>query len=277
MVNPVVRSLEELVGWQVQDGIGRLTINNPDARNALTWQMRDRVCGLLNEASGSLDVRVIVLTGVGEGFCTGAQLGAPRPDAPRPEGAPERIVGEGARMIRQGWGRLIASALDCEKPVIGAVNGVAAGAGAHLALACDLIIMAEEARLIEVFVRRGIIPDAGGCYLLPRIVGLQKAKELMFFGDDVPAREAERMGLVNKVVPRAELDGTATEWAERLARLPTKALGITKWLLNRSFESSRSTAFEEEALAQELVGHTDDAREGMRAFTERRRPEFRGW
>src|SRR5262249_1372813 len=158
------------------------TIDNPDARNALTWEMRDRVADLLTRASAALDVRVVVLTGTGKGFCTGAHLGRPRPEVgPKPEGAPDRIMGDGARMIRQGWGRLIGSVLDCEKPVVAAVNGVAAGGGAHLALACDLVLMAEEARFIEVFVRRGILPDGGGCYLLPRLVGLQKAKELMFF------------------------------------------------------------------------------------------------
>jgi 2-(1,2-epoxy-1,2-dihydrophenyl)acetyl-CoA isomerase len=270
--------VDELVRWETENGIGRLTIDNPDARNALTWEMRDRLGDVLVEASAALDVRVVVLTGTGKGFCTGAQLGGPRPQPGRkPEGAPERIMGEGARMIRQGWGRLIASVLDCEKPVIAAVNGVAAGAGAHLALACDLVLMAEEARFIEVFVRRGIIPDAGGCYLLPRLIGPQKAKELMFFGDDVPAAEAARLGLVNRVVPLADLEKTTTEWAERLATMPTKALGMTKWLLNRSFESSRATAFEEEAFAQELVGHTQDSREGMSAFIERRSPEFKGW
>jgi 2-(1,2-epoxy-1,2-dihydrophenyl)acetyl-CoA isomerase len=270
--------VDELVHWEIEGGIGRLTIDNPDARNALTWEMRDHLADLFTEASAALDVRVVVLTGTGKGFCTGAQLGGPRPaPGPKPDGAPERIMGEGARMIRQGWGRLIASVLDCEKPVVAAVNGVAAGGGAHLALACDLVLMAEEARFIEVFVRRGIIPDAGGCYLLPRLIGLQKAKQLMFFGDDVPAVEAARMGLANRVVPLADLEKTATEWAERLASMPTKALGMTKWLLNRSFESSRATAFEEEAFAQELVGHTEDSREGMSAFIQRRTPEFKGW
>jgi 2-(1,2-epoxy-1,2-dihydrophenyl)acetyl-CoA isomerase len=140
-----------------------------------------------------------------------------------------------------------------------------------------LVIMAEEARLIEVFIRRGIIPDAGGCYLLPRLVGPQRAKELMFFGDDVSAAEAERIGLANRVVPRAELDKTLTEWSERLATLPTKAIGLTKGLINRSFESSRQAAFAEEAWAQELVTGTEDSREGMLSFAERRPPQFKGW
>jgi 2-(1,2-epoxy-1,2-dihydrophenyl)acetyl-CoA isomerase len=149
--------------------------------------------------------------------------------------------------------------------------------GAHLAFACDLVVAAEEARFIEVFVRRGISPDAGGAYLLPRLVGLQKAKELIFFGDDLPAAEAARIGLVNRVVPREELIGVAGELAARLAAGPTKAIGAAKWLLNRSFESDRRTAFDEEAMAQDLVVHSVDAGEGLRAFAERRDPEFRGF
>jgi 2-(1,2-epoxy-1,2-dihydrophenyl)acetyl-CoA isomerase len=167
--------------------------------------------------------------------------------------------------------------LDCEKPVVGAVNGTAAGGGAQLALACDLVVMADSARIIEVFVRRGIMPDAGGAYLLSRLVGPQRAKELCFFGDDISAERAERLGLVNAVVPADALATTAEEWAARLARGPTKAIGMTKALVNRAFESDRATAFAEEAWAQELVVRTDDAAEGMRSFAERRTPEFRGW
>jgi 2-(1,2-epoxy-1,2-dihydrophenyl)acetyl-CoA isomerase len=261
------------------NGVAWLTLNRPDAGNAMTPGMRDQLADWLDEISGSYEVRAVVITGTGEkGFCTGADLRAGRAaPPPKPEGAPERMVGDGARIIRTGWQRLIGAILDCEKPVIAGVNGTAAGGGCHLALACDLVIMAEEARLIEVFIRRGIIPDAGGCYLLPRLIGPQKAKELMFFGDDVSAGEAERIGLVNRVVPRADLEKAVTEWANRLATLPTKSIGMTKALVNRSFESDRATALAEEAWAQELVQGTADAREGMMSFAERRPPEFKGW
>ena len=137
--------------------------------------------------------------------------------------------------------------------------------------------MAEEAKLISVFVRRGIAPDAGGAYILTRLVGLQKAKELFFFGDDLSAPDAERIGLVNKVVPRAELEKTVAEWAERLASGPTKAIGFAKWLTNRSLDSDRPGAFWDEAYAQELTNASEDSREGMTAFGERRPPEFKGW
>ena len=219
-----------------------------------------------------------MLTATGKGFCTGADLRAGRSaPAPKPEGAPERVMGDAARMIRRGAQRLVAAVLDCEKPVVAAVNGTAAGIGAHLAFACDLVVAAEDARFIEVFVRRGISPDGAGAYLLPRLIGLQKAKELIFFGDDLSAPEAERIGLVNRVVPLDGLEAAAAELAGRLAAGPTKAISMAKWLLNRSLDSDRRTAFDEEAWAQELVVTTADAAEGLRAFAERRDPQFRGF
>ena len=147
----------------------------------------------------------------------------------------------------------------------------------HLALACDLVIAAEEARFIEVFVRRGIAPDAGGAYLLTRLVGPQRAKELFFFGDDVPADEALRLGLVNRVVPAAELRDRAREWAARLASGPTVAIALTKRLVNSALESERGEAFRAEALAVEINVQSTDGSEGVRAFVERRPAEFVGW
>jgi 2-(1,2-epoxy-1,2-dihydrophenyl)acetyl-CoA isomerase len=264
---------------QETNGVAWITLNRPDYGNAMTPAMRDQITVWLGDLSASYTARAVVIAGTGEkGFCTGADLRAPRAaPPPKPPDAPERVMGDVARMIQRGWQRLVSAVLDCEKPVIAGVNATAAGGGCHLALACDLVIMAEEARFIEVFVRRGIIPDAGGCYLLPRLIGPQKAKELMFFGDDVGAIEAEKMGLVNRVVPRADLEKTVAQWAERLAALPTKSIGLTKALINRSFESSRPTAFAEEAWAQELINGTEDAREGMMSFGERRPPDFKGW
>ena len=153
---------------------------------------------------------------------------------------------------------------------------MAAGLGAHLAWASDFVIASTEARFIEVFVRRGIAVDAAGAFLLPRLVGLQKAKELVFFGDDLAPDEAQRLGLVTRVVTPDQLEATAREWAERLAAGPTFAIGMSKRLLNRSLESSFETALEEEALAQMLVTQSDDTREGMKAFMERRTPQFTG-
>ncbi|MCX5265238.1 enoyl-CoA hydratase/isomerase family protein [Streptomyces sp. NBC_00199] len=251
------------------DHVTRLTLDRPEALNALTPDQRDRLIALLAKASADPEVRAVVLTGTGRGFCAGADL---RGGA----AAGERIAGDVARTLRVGAQRLIAAVLDCEKPVVAAVNGTAAGLGAHLAFACDLVLAAESARFIEVFVRRGLVPDGGGAYLLPRLVGPQRAKELMFFGDALGAADAERLGLVNRVVPDGELDKTAREWAARLAAGPTRALALTKQLVNASLDADRATAFAAEAAAQEINMTTADAQEGVRSFTERRAAAFRG-
>lgn len=270
---------DELIRYEVADGIARITINDPERGNALTAAMRDRLAERLEWASADLGVRAVVLTGAGERhFCTGANLAGPQPPGPeRPEGAPDRAMGDAARMIRRGWQRLVAAVLDCEKPVVASVNGTAAGGGAQLVLACDLVVMADSAKLVEVFVKRGIIPDAGGAYLLPRIVGPQITKELMFLADDVPAERCATLGIANRVVPAADLVAETDALAERLAGGPTKAFALTKWLVNRSFESSRHTAFEEEAMMQDLLTASGDFGEGLAAFRERRSPEFKGW
>jgi 2-(1,2-epoxy-1,2-dihydrophenyl)acetyl-CoA isomerase len=145
-------------------------------KNAISPDQRDRVIALLGEASADLGVRAVVLGHTGDAFCTGADLRAPRPPAPRPDDAPKRGHGEVAKMIRDGAQQLVAAVLDCEKPVIAAVNGTAAGIGAHIALACDLVVAAEGVRFIEVFVRRGLVPDGGGAYLLPRMVGMRRPR-----------------------------------------------------------------------------------------------------
>src|SRR3954468_19807773 len=253
--------------YELHEGIARITLNRPDAANALTPDQRNRLIELFENASNDLNVRVVVLTANGKHFCTGADLRVSRvPESPRPSDAPERSVGDVGRNIKRGAQRLVNSIIDCEKPVIAAVNGTAAGIGAHIALACDLIIPADTARFIEVFVRRGITPDGGGAYLLPRMIGLAKAKELIFLGDDLAAGDAERIGLINKCVPAAELIGAADEWAGRLAKAPTKAISLSKWLLNRSLDTNRHGAFEDEAWAQDLASTTEDFKEGVAAF-----------
>jgi 2-(1,2-epoxy-1,2-dihydrophenyl)acetyl-CoA isomerase len=272
-------SVDEELLAEVSNQVLWLTINRPDSGNAITPAVRNRMIEHLTDANTSFDVRAVVITAAGDKhFCTGADLragGAAPP--PKPEGVPERVPGDAARMIRTGIQRLIGGILDCEKPVLAAVNGTAAGGGAQIVMACDLAVAADNARLIQVFVRRGLIPDGGGAYLLPRVVGMKKAKELVFFGDDLQADEAERLGLYNKVVPAAELTTTAREWAERLANGPTRTIGFAKRLLNRSLDGDRATAFEEEATTVEMVTATGDCGEGRASFMERRPPEFKGW
>jgi len=268
----------EQVRWHLAaDGVGWITLDRPDVKNAISPDQRNRMIDLFAAASADLHVRVVVLTATGDAFCTGADLRATQAKAPRPNDAPDRASGEIARLIRDGAQRLVASIMDCEKPVIAAVNGTAAGIGAHLAFACDLVVAAETARFIEVFARRGLVPDGGGAWLLPRLVGTHRAKELLFFGDALSAADAADLGLVNRVVPAADVATVAGELAGRLAVGPTRALALTKWLVNRAVESDRTTAFAEEAWAQELNMATADAQEGVAAFVARRDPTYRGW
>ncbi|WP_229694989.1 enoyl-CoA hydratase/isomerase family protein [Streptomyces lacrimifluminis] len=261
---------DSLVLHATDNQVSWITLNRPESLNAITADQRERLIQLFSDASADPAVRAVVLTGTGRGFCTGADLRGGG------QATGERIAGDVARVIRLGAQRLISAVLDCEKPVIAAVNGTAAGLGAHLALACDLVLAAESARFIEVFVRRGLVPDGGGAYLLPRLIGPQRAKELMFFGDALTAPDAERLGLVNRVVPAEDLHKTAREWAERLATGPTRALALTKQLVNASLDSDRATAFAAEAAAQEINMTTADAREGVASFVERRSPRYGG-
>ncbi|MFJ1554253.1 enoyl-CoA hydratase/isomerase family protein [Streptomyces mirabilis] len=281
--------VDSLVLHATDNHVSWITLNRPEALNAITPDQRERLIQHLSHASCDPGVRAVVITATGRGFCAGADLrGGPPTGGPQAGGpqageqvageqvAGERVAGDVARMIRLGAQRLIGAVLDCEKPVIAAVNGTAAGLGAHLALACDLVLAADSAKFIEVFVRRGLVPDGGGAYLLPRLIGPQRTKELMFFGDALTAADAARLGLVNRVVPADDLEKTARDWAERLATGPTRALALTKQLVNASLDTDRTTAFAAEAAAQEINMTTTDANEGVAAFTERRTPHYRG-
>lgn len=270
--------ITEQVLFRIDDeGMAWITLNRPDVKNAISPDQRDHVIELLAQVNTDIGVRGVVLGHTGDAFCTGADLRARREPPPRPDDAPERTVGEVSKMIREGAQRLVSAVLDCEKPVLGAISGTAAGIGAHLAFACDLVIAADDVRFIEVFARRALVPDGGGAYLLPRSIGIQRTKELMFFGDDLPATEAAALGLVNRAVPRDEFEATVAEWATRLANAPTRAIALTKGLVNRSLDSDRATAFREEAVAQELNMSTVDANEGVQAFIERRTAAYRGF
>ena len=264
---------------RVENGVLWLTINRADKGNAIPWYLRDELTREFREANFDFTVRAIVLTASGDRhFCTGADLTVPQPArGAKPDDAPERIVGSAVNMMRNGFQQLMQAIQDCEKPVIVALNGTAAGGGSMLVLASDLVIAADSAKLIQVFVRRGLVPDGGVAYLLPRIVGMHKAKELVFFGDDLSAADAAELGIVNKVVPAAELQGAAKEWAERLAGGPTKAIGWAKKLLQDASELSRRDLLEEEAMLVELNSSTRDSGEGVASFRERRPPEWKGW
>jgi 2-(1,2-epoxy-1,2-dihydrophenyl)acetyl-CoA isomerase len=261
---------------RVEEGVSWITLNRPDAGNAITADQRNTIIDLLHDADNEPTVRAVVIGATGKHFCTGADLRAPQSGSDDTADAAALPTGTVMRMIADGAQRLIASVLDCQKPVIASVNGTAAGIGAHLALACDLVVAAEEAGFIEVFVRRGILPDGAGAYLLPRVVGMQRAKELVLLGDRLSAAEAFSLGMVNRIVPSADLERTVGELAARLAQGPTVALGLAKRLLNRSLDVDRASAFFEESMAQEVVMTSEDASEGIASFVERRPSAFRG-
>ena len=261
------------------NGVLWITINRADRGNAIPYYVRDQLMDLFVEAHHRLDVRCVVLTGAGERhFCTGADLSVPQPPRyEQPAGIPDRPAGFAVNMMRMGFQRLMVAMQDCQKPVIVALNGTAAGAGSMLVLAADLVVAADTARIIQVFVRRGLIPDAGVAYLLPRIVGMHKAKELVFFGDDLSAADAETLGIVNRVVPAADLRDATAEWAERLASGPTKAIGWSKKILHDASELDRDSFLWEEAMMVEMNTATEDSNEGVAAFRERRDPKWQGW
>ncbi|WP_286134763.1 enoyl-CoA hydratase-related protein [Mycobacterium sp. UM_Kg1] len=256
------------------DGAVRwLVLDRPEAGNSVTRAMQQGLIDNLAAASSDPDIRAVVFTASGDRhFCTGPNLSDPNMRPSR-----ERIAGDAARILRTGSQAVVSALLDCEKPVICALNGVAAGVGASMVLACDLVVAVQSARLLEIFVRRGLAPDGGAAYLLARKLPFNVAKRLILFGEELSAAEAHRIGLVNEVVADgAELETLVTEWAERLAAGPTRAIAAAKQMLNQALDVDRSVAFQTEALLVEQVAGTADVAEGMAAFTQRRDPRFDG-
>lgn len=251
-------------------GVQVVTLNRPEKKNALTFDQIRGLGRIMDDSQYDDTVRAVLLTGEGKGFCTGADLGG----GGGREGAFASPVG--MRITCFAYSRLCEAIWQLEKPVVGAINGVAAGAGCNLAFACDLLVASEKARFIEVFVRRGLIPDMGGTYFLPRLIGLARAKEMMFFGEDVTAERALEIGLVNRVVPHDELMDRAMEVAQRLASGPTRAIGMIKGMLNKSFESDLPSALDREGSMQGMAVSTKDVIEGVTSFMEKRPPEFTG-
>jgi 2-(1,2-epoxy-1,2-dihydrophenyl)acetyl-CoA isomerase len=257
------------------DGVQRIVIDRAEVGNSLSPLARDALAEAFARAHGDAAVRAVLLSAAGDRhFCAGAGLNARSDAAGVP---PQKRPGDIARMLQQGWQRLVASVLDCDKPVVAAVKGAAVGAGASLVLACDLAVMSTDARLVHAFVHRGILPDSGAIHLLTRIVGLRKATELLMLGEPVDAATCERLGLVNRVVAPEDTDTAAEDLAVRLAAGPTVMLSLTKRLLSVSSESGRDRAFEQEAWAAEVVSQTADLQEGLRSFAERREAHFQGF
>lgn len=254
-----------------RDGaIVTITLNRPEKKNAVTHAMFRRLRDLFLEVGDDPEARVLVVTGSGDAFSSGADL----TDASTGGNV---LTGRGTSL---SWMRMVGQAAlmlhELPKPTIAAVNGVAAGASVNLALGCDLIIASEDARFTEIFVKRGLVLDFGGHWLLPRLIGLHRAKELAFFGEILSAKEAAELGLVNKLVPAGELEATVRDWAERLAKLPPINLTIMKKALNASLETSMSASLEFEAVAQNVSFSSQDTVEAVAAFTQKREPDFKG-
>ncbi|MEE2030844.1 MULTISPECIES: enoyl-CoA hydratase/isomerase family protein [Rhodococcus] len=263
----------ESVLRQLEGGILTISLNRPDAANALRPDDRNELIRLFEEAGGDPDVRVVVLRANGRHFCAGADVVRLSGD----RATKVKKVTGAMHTIMTGAQRLIASVLDCPKPVVAVVQGAAAGIGAHLAYASDLVVASEGAYFAESFVKRGLVVDGGGAYLLPRRIGVQRAKEMVFFGDKLSARDALELGLVNRVVPAEELDSTTNEFTFRLAVAPTSAIALTKRLFNDSPDVDRTQSFVAEAMAQEIQGYSQDSKEGVQAFVEKRDADYVGW
>lgn len=251
-------------------GVVTVTLQRPDKKNAMNLPMWRELIAVFDDVQDDPEVRVLVLTGAGDGFCSGADL--------TDSGTGEAIqVGTGASLRQMRLvGRCALRLHELNLPTIAAVNGVAAGAGCNLALGCDLVIASERARFSEIFSKRGLSVDFGGSWILPRLVGMHRAKELVFLADVIDAAEAERIGLVNRIVPHAELDATVRELADRLAALPPVQLSVSKRLLNQSFSVTMSEALELEDVAQVMNFQSADTAEAVLAFVEKRAPSFTG-
>ncbi len=250
------------------DGVVTVTMNRPERKNAANAVMWRELLATLEDVAADRRDRVLVLTGAGGAFCSGADLGGASEVGGRP-GDPSLVQMRSLADVALRLHRL-------PKPAIAKVGGVAAGAGMSLALGCDLVVAAESARFSQIFARRGLSVDLGSSWLLPRLVGLHRAKELAFFADILSAAEAAEFGVVNRVVPDDELDAFVDGWARRLATGPTLALSLTKTMLNGSLGLSMDQALEEESRSQAANFATADTREAITAFLEKREPRFEG-
>lgn len=257
------------IRYEVSEAVATLTFNRPEVFNAFNDLMSEEVLAALKQAAKDENVRCVVITGTGKAFCAGQDLGSRNVadfDA-------ELHLGDS---VRERYNPIIRLIRTMDKPVIAALNGVAAGAGCSMALACDLRLASTRASLIQAFVKIGAAPDSGASFFLPRLVGLGRAAELLFLGDKLEAAEAERWGLVNRVAEPEAFEELVKAYAQRLAQAPTRAIALAKRALNKALDSDLDATLEHEAWMQELAGRSADYREGVRAFTEKRAPVYTG-
>jgi 2-(1,2-epoxy-1,2-dihydrophenyl)acetyl-CoA isomerase len=261
----------EAIQVERSGGLVTITLARPEKKNALNAQAWVELERSFGEVAVDPDARALILTGAGGNFSAGADLSG-NPSGKGLTGGPLQPIVQEMRVV----GDIILRLQRIPKPTLAKVDGVCVGVSLGLALACDLVLASDRARFSEIFARRGLALDGGNSWLLPRRIGLHKAKELAFFADVIDAKEAESIGLVNKVVPAGELDAVAEEWGRRLASGPTLALGLSKRLLDASSSVTLAQALEDEARCQHITHASQDVREGIKAFLERREPSFTG-
>ncbi len=256
----------ETLLYSVTNGVGTITLNRPEALNSTNDTLYRELQGLLRDVAADPEVGAVVLTGAGRGFCAGADVKSMRADAPMLE-----------RRARHRWilRDILNPLIALEKPVIAAVNGPAVGAGFNIALACDIILASDQAVFSQIFTKLALVPDLGGLYLLTRVVGLNKAKELCFTAKKVSAQEGHALGFVNHVVPHADLLPEAQKMAAEIAAGPANSLAMIKTLLNKSSTATLDQMLEYESFAQAVAYSTPEHQEGVAAFREKRAPNFR--
>ncbi len=253
------------------DGVATITLNRPEVFNAFDDPLSYELQDALKQVGRDAAVRAVVLTGAGRAFCSGQDLKAAK-EAEAAEGRPRSFYDS----LHQRYNPIIRAMRALPKPIIGRINGVAAGAGCSLALACDALVASTEASLMEVFINIGLVPDSGSSYFLPRLVGSLKAFELCALGSKVSAEEALRLGLVSQVVAPEQLDEATYALAVRYAGAPTRSIGLIKQMLNKAGAATLDEMLDYEAHCQQIAGETADYREGVAAFGEKRKPVFRG-
>lgn len=252
--------------YEIKNNVGYITLRRPDLLNSFNRELALAVQGHLDTAEKDENVRAIVVTGEGRGFCAGQDLAEATG-----ENAPEL-----SKIVREHYNPIITRIRKIEKPIIAAVNGVAAGAGANIALACDIVIATESAKFIQAFSQIGLIPDSGGTYFLPRLVGMGKAAALAFLAERITAKEAEDLNMIYKSVEDSEFQEFVTQTAEKLAKMPTRGIGLTKKLFNESWNNNLTSQLDLEETIQSEAGNTHDYKEGVAAFLEKRKPNFVG-
>lgn len=255
-----------MIDFKIENGVGIITLNRPDKFNSFVREMAFDLQARLDEYELNKEVRSIYITGTGKAFCAGQDL-AEAID-------PKQTTLD--KIVEEHYNPIITRLRNIEKPIVCGVNGVAAGAGANIALACDITIAGKSVAFIQAFSKIGLVPDSGGTYYLPRLIGMQKSAALMFLGDKVMAEEASDLGMIYKAVADEDLQEIALGFAQKLAKMPTKGIGLTKRLLNESYNNDLATQLEREKEVQTKAGQSYDYEEGVNAFLEKRKPEFKG-